>query len=39
MHALDFLRGRFAHFMFLRVDLPPIGTPPIGGKSRNAARL
>ena len=35
MLALDFLRVLFAHFMFLRIDMPPIGTPAIGVKPRN----
>jgi len=39
MLALDFLRVLFAHFMFLRVDMPPIGTPAIGVQPRNTTRL
>ena len=39
MLALDCLHVLFAHFMFLWVDMPPIGTPAIGVKPRNAKRL
>ena len=37
--ALDGLRVPFAHCTFLRVDLPPIGTPAIGVKPHEAKRL
>jgi hypothetical protein len=37
--ALDSLRVLFAHFRFLRVAMPPLGTPAIGVNPCNAKRL
>src|SRR5712691_8007912 len=39
MLAFNFLRLLFAHFVFLWVDMPLVGPPPIGIKPRHPKRL
>ena len=37
--AFDFLCIRLAHFVLVRVEMPLVSPPPIGGKFRDAKRL